>query len=255
MLSHDTTRRFPALPVAVKVITFLTAGVKVMLGQTCATSPDKTGGPQYNQPPALFALDGVTPQAWPQDYVVYYVEYSGTYNGYATSFPSDYQTAISTAYTNYNNASNNSLLEFDFWGTSISGLNSIESYPDPDYVPWHEWIIVNQADLPAGVNAETRSQFQNYGSDASPYIAIGNSVSRVSNQMSLAGDDVSFSASTFAHEIGHTLALDDCYNCQGGTGGTIMTAANSFLAHFSGNITGPQYCDNQQTLSTAYFRF
>jgi hypothetical protein len=70
--------------------------------------------------------------------------------------------------------------------------------------------------------------------------------------MSLDGDDVTYSASTFAHEIGHTMALDDCYYRKGGTGGTIMTLAQSLLAHANFNITGPQYCDNQQVRQTAY---
>ena len=217
----------------------------------------RNGTSQYNEPPALVVVrfGQSSAVAWPQAYTVYYVEYAGIYDNYETYFPSDYQTAITTAYSNYGGADNNSLLDFEYWGTTADGLDSIGANGNPDCQPWHQWIIVNQAALPANVAADTSAAWQNYGSKESPYWAVGTANSRVSNAMSLGGDDVSYSASAFAHELGHTLALADCYNCQGGSNGTIMTAAQSLLAHASYNITGPQYCDNRQTLQTAYYPF
>jgi hypothetical protein len=226
----------------------------MMPGQTCTVSPDTNGGPQYNQPPPFTEnhFGSNIPIAWPRGYTVYYVEYSGNYTGYFSSFPLDYIAAITTAYSSWGDADNNSLLNYDYYGTTISGLNNARSNGNSTFQPWHEWIIVYQADLGAGVVGDTNSAWQNYGSNAVPIWAVGTAVSRVSNAMSLDFDDVSYSASTFAHEMGHVEALKDCYYCQGGASGTIMTAAQAFLAHVSYNITGPQYCDNKQTRQTAY---
>jgi hypothetical protein len=254
MLTYSN-RRSPALHTAVKFFSLLIGGAITILGQTCTVSPDKNGGPQYNQPRPLVTnyLGGQNlPVAWPQGYSVVYVEFIGTYNGYSTSFPSDYVSAIAIAYGKWDSADNNSHLDFEYYGTNLNGLNSVSNTGNPSFQPWHQWIIVHQADLPSNVPADTSYAWQNYGSNESPYWAMGTANSRVSDAMSLAGDDVSYSASTFAHELGHTEALDDCYNCQSGTNGTIMTAAIGLLAHSTLNITGPQYCDNQQTRQTAY---
>ena|SRR6266700_6912932 len=107
MLIYDTNGRSPALHVAVKLPSVLIIAATAALGQTCTVSPDKTGGSQNNEPPAL--VINSEPVAWPQEHLVYYVQFQGIYNTYPTSFPPDYQTAITTAYSNYGTADNNSL--------------------------------------------------------------------------------------------------------------------------------------------------
>jgi hypothetical protein len=93
--------------------------------------------------------------------------------------------------------------------------------------------------------------FENYGTTLEPYYAVGAARTLASLGMSTEGDSQSYEANTFAHEVGHTFALDDCEDCDGGSGGTIMSYQSSGQ-YSSQNITGPQYCDNQQTQQTAY---
>jgi hypothetical protein len=54
---------------------------------------------------------------------------------------------------------------------------------------------------------------------------------------------------TFAHEVGHTMALDDCTDCNAGKGGTIMAYPDPNAGSW---ITGPQYCDTVQVQQTAF---
>src|ERR1035438_6707575 len=185
-----------------RLFILLIVGATMMPGQTCTVSPDTNGGPQYNQPPPFTEnhFGSNIPIAWPRGYTVYYVEYSGNYTGYFSSFPLDYIAAITTAYSSWGDADNNSLLNYDYYGTTISGLNNARSNGNSTFQPWHEWIIVYQADLGAGVVGDTNSAWQNYGSNAVPIWAVGTAVSRVSNAMSLDFDDVSYSASTFAQD-------------------------------------------------------
>jgi hypothetical protein len=131
-------------------------------------------------------------------------------------------------------------------------LYTAGSQGNPDFQPWHNWTVVNQSDLGSSSTlATTSSAFQNYGTNEDPDWAVGTAYSRVTSSMSINGASQSYEAGTFAHEIGHTMALDDCRLCQSGPGGTIMASASSLLFNSSLNITGPQYCDNQQTLQTA----
>jgi hypothetical protein len=154
MFRRIGNRRFCVLPVAVKLFTLLilaTVGTTAMLGQTCTVAPDKNGGPQYNQPRGLTKnwYGPNIPVAWPQGYKVDYIEHVGWYNTYQTYFPNDYIAAIIFAYDNWASANTNSVLSFEFYGTSINGLVSTGSSANPNFQPWHEWLIVHQAILPA----------------------------------------------------------------------------------------------------------
>lgn len=228
-----------------------------LLGQVCVLSPDMQGGSQYNQPQPLVAnyLGQNVPVAWPRSAEVYYVEFEGTYNGYYTYFPSDYGTSAATAYSNWEGASSqdNSLLTFSYYGVTDQGLNSVSSQANPDFQPWHQWTVVNQSDHPSGSTlAVTSWAFENYGSNQQPVWRIGTAYTRVTNAMSQSGDSQNWEAHTFAHELGHTMALSDCMLCAGGPGGTVMAYLSSFLDHSSLPISGPQYCDLVQTQQTAY---
>lgn len=224
--------------------------------QTCVLSPDTTGGPGYNQPQPYVKTHYTysVPVAWPQGVEGEWVEFSGTYDGYSTSWPSDFQTALDTSYSNWNGDldANNSDVGFTYYGTSDDGLYDVDNVGNPTFQPWHEWTAVNQSDLgDEDTLADTESEFENYGSDSEPYYAIGTAQTRASNEMSSDGDSQSWEANTFAHETGHTFALLDCEDCDGAAGGTIMSYQASG-PYSSDNITGPQYCDNQQTQQTAY---
>jgi len=257
MTTRHKNTRTSAIPSPFRVLVVSVFGALAASGQVCTLSPNTTGGPQYNQPqPEVVTIYGTNVAvAWPQSYEVLYVEFAGFYNGYYTYFPSDYTTSIATAYSNWASSSsqNESGLSYIYYGTNDSGLNDAGSQGNPDFQPWHQWIVVNQSDLSSpSTLGETSSAWQNYGSNAEPYWAIGTAESRVTNAMSYSGYSQSFEAHVFAHEIGHTMALLDCVLCQQGAGGTIMSYSSSLLEYSSLNITGPQYCDNQQVQQTAY---
>jgi hypothetical protein len=246
----------PSLNNILRIFAPLLAAVPAMLGQ-CMLSPNTQGGSQYNEPPALTTLHyGQTiAQAWPQGFQVEYVQFSGTVNGYYSQWPPDFSTALGTAYGNWNGSSdtNNSMLLFSYYGVSNNGLSSVNpNTPNPSFQPWHQWTAVNQSDLESSTTlAQTSSQFENYGSTSAPFYALGTASTLASNAMSTTSSQ-SWEAHAFAHEIGHTMALDDCMLCQGGVGGTIMAYPSTFFKNSSLNITGPQTCDNQQTQQTAY---
>jgi hypothetical protein len=233
-------------------------GAVSAFGQSCTLSPDTVGGPQYNQPQPFITnyFGSVIPIAWPQSSGVFYIEFSGIYDTYPTSFPADYQAALPAAYSNWETSAseNNSGLTYNYYGTSDIGLSSAGGQPNPNFQPWHIWTVVNQSDLPnATTLAITDFSYQNYGTAAQAFWRLGTAYTRVTSQMSIDGDSFSWEASTFAHEIGHTMALADCEQCLYAPGGTIMSYASSpDDPHSPSNITGPQYCDNQQTRQTAY---
>ena len=193
-----------------------------------------------NIPPGEFDLQtGTLPEAWPLNASVQYIEFFGITYGiggtwYYTSLPAAFQSALEKAYLNWSAAYplNNSNVTWDFGGISVP-------VGPPGHPAWHKWIVVNPADIAPYV-AITRSSYANYSPIGQvPYIRLVASNTRWSSA------DTS-PASTVAHEIGHTMAINDCENCLAGSAGTIMSyqPQNGWAA--------PSACDDVQVHLTAF---
>ncbi len=127
MPRYGSARRSSAVLISIKLFILMIAGEIAVLGQ-CTLSPDKNGGPSYNEPRGLVdtKYGQAVPRAWPQVHKVYYIENVGAYNTYVTSFPNDYIAAIIRAYGNWESSNTNAGLDLEFYGTSINGLASDE---------------------------------------------------------------------------------------------------------------------------------
>ena len=202
------------------------------------------------EPPPFTVQYGafLLPVAWPQaGYLSVPIEYilfagitqgvDGTY--YYTNFTTQQSDGIETAIINWENSSsiNNSLLTWDFYGTSGPPINPLGGEP---YSPWHQFKAVKQADMDKPTElGDTLAEFYNYSGNSPGFFRVGKAVTRMVNTLTTRAGWVA------AHEIGHTMALDDCKYCTAGPGGTVMSYVNTTMA-------GPTYCDNLQSHNTAY---
>jgi hypothetical protein len=99
---------------------------------------------------------------------------------------------------------------------------------------------------PNGDSGIFASKWGNYGTRAAPIYALGGGNIRIANIPGPGGDSA-YLTNIIAHEVGHSNALGDCYNCQ--LYSTIMLTPNTFL---TGSNATPQPCDLQQIHQTAY---
>jgi hypothetical protein len=133
----------------------------------------------------------------------------------------------------------NSYLTYYLYGTDQPPVNPFVG--SAGFTPWIKWTAVNSRyDVdPQGDDGLTSAAFHNYSDSGGFDVWVG------SASIWLYGDIAANMKDTLAHhELGHTLALNDCYTCT--VGSTVMYGYSASTPTFY------SACDMQQTRQTAY---
>lgn len=158
-----------------------------------------------------------------------------------STWTSSLAAAADTAMANWANARATNNSGVFFYKVSAAPDNS--SSGDPSY-PWRPWVAINRlsvARLGAGLDGITYSGWHVYHDNYAPapwQTRIGSASIYVRNTIT----DATYMTHTVVHEIGHTMALQDCYNCQ----------LNTTVMDDDVGILSPSSCDNQQSRNTAF---
>jgi len=183
-----------------------------------------------NQPPPFVANDG-TPIAWARNASV---TWGITCGSPCIPISQDLQIGIGTGFTNWSAAAstNNSGVQF----TQGSAGDPNATYP---------WISITM--VPDSTITPNAGFTQPVWTQSPPY-TIGYAIVAVSDAINVRH----YMAFVTGHEIGHTMALQNCTSCGDNT--TVMASAPNapvFNAAADG-LEGPSSCDNQQVNQTAY---
>lgn len=198
-----------------------------------------------NMPPPFIKnyLGTNMPVAYPQNSqvdLVPMIETScGSHGCYYTDANLEIGFQMNEVLSNYEAAGTNGYLQYPFYSNSAPPEQSIPATPFIMFVSVHYATDVD----PAGDWGIATVSSGNYGTSITPVWALGGAVIRIFNDTIT----TSYLTNIRAHEVGHTYALADCYQCQERS--TIMLGSNLDL---TGPNASPRYCDVQQIWATAY---